>query len=435
MGKLSIFQIVVLGTFSILILVGVGIFAAFGGLLGGASVGKVVIWGDIRSEAFTKIIDTMRTSDKSFEQVSYIEKDPSTYESELLNAMASGQAPDLFLISEEQLVSFADKVATIPYGSFSQGSFVSSYIGESQILLTPEGTLGLPFVIDPLVMYWNRDLFASAGLPKAPELWNDFLDIAPKITSLDVGSNVRRSAVALGEWQNINNAKAILSTLFMQAGDAIVVRNQEGALRSVFGTFPDGGSSNHPASSALRFYTEFANPSKSTYSWNRALPPDDEAFSAGVTAVYFGFASEYPDLLRRNPNLSVGVSLMPQLSSGGANLTFGRMQALSVPRAALNQNGALTIAKKLTSPAGVALVSQQLGLPPVRRDVPVDTSGNAAAGVFVASSLIARTWLDPAPAETDALFETMIESVVSGASTPAEAVAEVGSALQQLIGF
>ena len=213
MGHLSTFQFIVLGVFSTLILVGVGIFAAFGGLLGGGAVGPVVVWGTIPSDQFTKVIDTLRTSDKSFEQVSYVQKDSSSYHAELLNAMASGQSPDLFLVSQEHLLVFADKVLTIPYSAVSQGEMVNSYINEAQLLLTPQGSLGLPYTIDPLVMYWNRDLFAAAGLPQAPQFWNDFLEIAPKITSLDQGSNVRKSAVAMGEWQNVNNAKAILSAL------------------------------------------------------------------------------------------------------------------------------------------------------------------------------------------------------------------------------
>ncbi|MBX4192084.1 extracellular solute-binding protein [Candidatus Parcubacteria bacterium] len=434
MGNLSTFQIVVLGVFSVLILVGVGIFAAFGGLLGGASVGKVVVWGTMNEEDVGKVIDTLRINDKSFEQVSYVEKDPLNYKQELVSAMAAGTAPDLFLISQEDLVTFEDKVLTIPYSVVSQNAIVNQFVDESRLLLTDKGSLGLPFTIDPLVMYWNRDLFATAGLAQAPQYWNDFLEISPKITSLDQGSNVRRSAVALGEWQNVVNAKAILSALFLQAGDYIVVRGGDGKLVSVFGTTPENAAAN-PAASALRFYTEFANPSKTTYSWNRAMPKSTDAFTAGDTAVYFGFASEYKQLLKKNPNLNVGVAVVPQLQGNTTSITSGNMLALSIPKVAVNPNGALIIAQKLTSQQGIAIISQQIGLPPARRDVPVETSNNAAAAVFVQSSLIARSWLDPDPVRTNDYFKTMIESVVSGRNTPAETVAEVASELQQLVGF
>jgi hypothetical protein len=68
----------------------------------------------------------------------------------------------------------------------------------------------------------------------------------------------------------------------------------------------------------------------------------------------------------------------------------------------------------------------------VRRDVSVDTSSNAAMAVFVESSLIAHAWLDPSPAQTDTIFQNMIEQVLSGATAPAGAVAEGSQALTQL---
>ncbi len=201
--------------------------------------------------------------------------------------MASGAAPDLFLVTQEQLGQFSDKVVTIPYGTVSQSQFVSSFIDEGQLFLTPQGSLALPFTIDPLVMYWNRDIFAGAGVASAPAYWNDFLTLAPKMYSANSSQNITRSAVALGAWSNVAHAKEILSTLFMQAGEAITGRNTQGALIPLFGQTPTNMTGN-PAESALRFYTEFGNPSKTTYSWNRSLPQSDEAFTVGKLGVYFG---------------------------------------------------------------------------------------------------------------------------------------------------
>ena len=68
----------------------------------------------------------------------------------------------------------------------------------------------------------------------------------------------------------------------------------------------------------------------------------------------------------------------------------------------------------------------------MRRDVRVDTSGNAAAAAFVESSLIARWWLEPSAKEADAAFAGMIESVVSGKVPPSGAIAEAAEALRVL---
>lgn len=429
---MSTFQIFVLGIFSALILIGVGVFAAFGGVLGGGSVGPVTIWGTLDKAAAEGVIEALKGANKALESVTYVEKTEATYKTELINAMASGSGPDLILLSGEDLTEFSDKVLTIPYGVVSQGSYLASYVDEAQLFLTPDGTLALPFTLDPLVMYWNRDLLASSGIASPPSLWSEFLTLAPKITSIDAGSRVQKSAVALGEWRNIPHAKDILATLFLQVGDTIVARDSAGAPLVTFTEEPDGAAAGR-AESALRFYTEFANPSKTSYSWNRGLPQADDAFVAGDVAMYFGFASEYARLAERNPNLRFGAALLPQIDKTSPRATFGRITGLAIPRSAANTEGALAVAQVLSGKSGVGLISGALSLPPVRRDVAVDTAGNATAGVFVQSALIARGWLDPAPGKTDPVFQTMIESVVSGKLTPAGAVDEGAQALNELV--
>ncbi|HVU80304.1 MAG TPA: extracellular solute-binding protein [Candidatus Paceibacterota bacterium] len=429
---MSTFQIAVLGIFSSLILVGVGVFAAFGGVLGGGSIGPVTIWGTLDQQTMQGLIEALRTTDKGLESVTYVQKSAASYEADLVNAMASGAGPDLYLLSGDEVLSFADKTLTIPFSAVSQGSYLSSFVDEAQIFLTPQGALALPFTLDPVVMYWNRDLFASAGVASPPSLWSEFLTLAPKITSLDANSTLRKSAVALGEWRNIPHAKDILAGLFMQVGDSIVARQGDGTPAVVLGG-ESVNSGGNPAESALRFYTEFANPTKTSYSWNRSLPSAPDAFVSGDVAMYFGFASEYASIAQRNPNLRFAAALLPQISQGAGRVTYGSITGLAVARTSKNPQGALEVAEKLSGKDGIGLISGALSLPPVRRDVGVDTAGSATAGVFVQSGLIARGWLDPNPRESDSVFQTMIESVVSGKAPPATAVAEGAQALSELL--
>lgn len=433
MGEMqtSNFQIIVLGVSAALILVGIGVFASFGGFFGAKSVGKVVIWGAVDSGVMQNALDNLRSEDKAFQGVTYVEKDPATYNEVLINAMAKGAAPDLFMLGNSDLNSFSDKILTIPYSAVSQSSYLSSFVAEGQIFLTSQGAYALPFILDPLVMYWNTDLFAGAGLGSAPKYWNDFLSLAPKITSLDSGSNLKRSAVALGQWQNVNHAKEILSTLFMQAGDNIVSRSSDGTIRVVFGNTP-GGYPTNPAESALRFYTEFTNPSKTSYSWNKALPKASSAFESGDLAVYFGFASEYRGIASLNPNLHFAAAVVPQIEGNNTKITYGSLVGLSIPKGAKNAQGALDIARKLSGASASGLISKALALPSARRDIVPDTRANAAADIFQQSALIARAWLDPSPQETNAIFKTMIESVVSGKSQPGEAVNNAAQELSRL---
>ena len=428
---MSTFQLAVISIFVAFIVIGVGAFALFGGVFGGGGIGAVTVWGTMPQETGDYLLDSLRSADKSLQDVSYIEKGAGSYESTMLNAMASGAAPDLFLVTQEQLGQFSDKIITIPYGTVSQSQFTSSFVDEGQLFLTPQGSLALPFMIDPLVMYWNRDLFGSAGIASAPVYWNDFLTLAPKMYSANSSQNITRSAVALGAWSNVAHAKEILSTLFIQAGEPIISRNAQGALIPVFGNTPSNTAGN-PAESALRFYTEFGNPSKTTYSWNRSLPRSDEAFIAGSLGVYFGFASEYRTLGERNPNLRFAVAVMPQLQVGSKS-TYGKITALAIPRAARNVAGAASVAQKLTGASAAAALAAYTGMPSARRDVVLDTSASSVSDVFAQSALIARGWVDPSQRETDAVFKTMIESVVSGAGEPSGAVSEAAQEFVRLV--
>ncbi len=421
MPNTSTFQILVLTIFGVFIVVGVGVFAAFGGFLGGSPTGPVLIWGTLDSASMTNTVETLRAQDKTFESVTYVEKDEAGYETELLNALASGTGPDLLILSSGDMQSFRDKVQVISYGAVSQNSFTSSFIDEARMLLTSQGALGLPFLADPLLMYWNTDLYAAAGIAQAPRYWTELNDAAPKMTALDSGKNVKKSAVALGTWNNIRNAKAILTMLIMQAGDPIVAADAQGNPQPVLGATPSSAAEN-PAASALRFYTQFGNPTQSVYSWNRSLSPDADAFAAGDLATYFGFASELRTIAARNPNLRFSVAVIPQIQAASVRLTAGNMLVLAIPKSSHNPSGALAVALGLASSRGNTAASSNLLLPSVRRDLLGDDAASSAGTVINRSTLVSRSWLDPSPQKTDAIFKTMIESVTSGAAEPSEAV-------------
>ncbi len=412
-SKFSTFQLLITAFFGLCIVAGVAAFAVFGGSRGSRDVGRVVIWGTVEDHVMSEILTEMTGSDSSFQTVTYVHKDPATYNADLLQAIASGKSPELLMLSDDQAVSFADKILPIPYSTVSQRSFDDSFIDEAALFERGDGLTGMPIVIDPLVMYYNRDIFAAAGVPSFPKTWTDVQTIVPKMTSLDAKSDVKRSAVALGSYDNVAHAKEILAALFFQVGENIVQKDSAGAYASVFGSIEQGAIEN-PAESVVRFYTGFTNPVQSVYSWNRALPNSLNAFVAGDLGMYFGRASEYKTILTRNPNLNFGVAPMPQTDNTKTRVTYGRMYMLAVPRGSENVFGGTTIAVKLAGQQGAGLFASKLGLPPVRRDLLADVPEDSVQSVFADSALISRSWYDPNPTLTESIFKRMIESTVSG---------------------
>lgn len=421
MKDTSIFQIVILTLCAVFMLAGIGVFAHYSNGGAAKSVGTVVIWGTMSSDAMNAVLNDLRTQNKdAYPQVTYVQKDADTYEQNIVDAIASGHSPDLALVSQEDLLPLSGKLQLIPYGSISKSTFESTFVDEGQLFESQSGVYAVPFLVDPLVLYWNRDIFAAAGIAQPPAHWSDVLNDAPQITTTDRSVNVTRSTIAMGSWQNVHDAKAVLSSLVMQAGDPIVTQGAQGP-QPVFGRAPANAAEN-PAESAVRFYTDFANPSKTTYSWNRSLPDSQNAFLAGMLGMYLGFASEDRDLTNRNPNLRFAMALLPQATGTNTSVTYGRLWGFAVPRGSANPNGALAVAEAFAGSDADAAAASQTGTAPALRSLAVPVADDAVATVLNQSALIARGWLDPAPAQTDAIFSTMVSSIASGANTPADAV-------------
>jgi len=417
---MTVFQVVVIGIFVILAIIGVLVFSGVGGLGDdNQRIGNVEIWDTIPHQIIDQMISELNSGNGRFDGVEYVEKDEETYEEEFVQALAAGVGPDLFLLEQDRIIKNQDKIIEIPYDTISERDFKNTFIEEGEMYLTGGGVLGLPFTIDPMVMYWNRDIFQSAGIANQPEFWDELFVLSPKITQRDTASNIIRSFAALGEFTNVENAKEILSAFIIQSGNRIIIPTANG-FESIINEKLDFATP--PAEAAVRFYTEFSNPIKSVYSWNKSLPNSKQLFTAGDLAIYFGFASELSEILRSNPNLNLNVSPLPQLRDSDTKITYGKMSAFAIPKNSQNQAGALSTGLALTSLENIMHSSVSLDLPPVRRDALVNKPTDAISSVFYDSALMSKSWFDPDSDETDDIFKNMVESVTSGRARLGEAI-------------
>lgn len=432
MHNLTTFQVTILVGFVVAALVGAALFALGIGPGEKNVVGSVLIWGTVEKESMESLLQSLRTEDARFREVTYVQKDPRTYSSEFVDALAAGRGPDLFILPEENLYDHRDKIFFIPFEAYSERQFKDAYAEAGEVYLAPAGIAGIPLTIDPLVMYWNRDIFADAAIAQPPRYWDEFFtNVVPKITQRDQSSNILRSFIAFGEYRNVTHAKDILSALMLQTGNPIVFKNETGQVRSVLSNTFD--QAEPPAEAALRFYTQFSNPTKAVYSWNRSLPDARQSFLAGDLALYFGFASEYEKLRQANPNLNFDVAVMPFSRDTTRRATLGHVLALSIPRGSLNPLGAMETALALGSTARVQELASYLQIPPARRDLLSAPPNDSVQEIFYQSAIIARAWLDPNDAATEGVFQRMIEGYVSGRLRLNQAVQTANDELEQLL--
>lgn len=432
MKNLSVFQVILLAVFGALAISGILIFALVVGAGRGNTLGPIVIWGTLDAGPFSTVLRQAVENESRLSQVTYVEKDPATYAQDLTEALASGQGPDLFLLRQDYVVRDAGKVVPIPYDFLSAAQFEETFLEAARPYLASSGVLGVPIVVDPMIMYWNRDILSSAGLAKAPQYWDEFSDIAQKTVRRDETGTIRTAAVAFGEYANVDHAKALLSLLILQAGGAITQKDSTGRLVPALSA-RTAGSTSQVTESALRFYTEFADPSKADYSWNRSLPGSRAAFASGDLALYFGYASEAKTVARTNPNLNFAIAPMPQVRSSNRATNVARVYALAIARTSKKPQAAMTAASLIGDTSIARALSITLGIPAARRDV-LSEKGEDDNELFEREALVARSWIDPDAEKTETIFRDMIESVTSGSARLSEAVGRADQQIAQIIG-
>ena len=421
---MSKFQIITVAIFVICAIAGVVAFATFKGSRGVAELPQLSIWGTFPASAFDSYVEKINTDKGLALKISYTEIPESSFDKIFIEALARGQGPDAVLISQDLLFKHQDKVIPIPYTTLSQGDFKNTFIQQAELYLSTNGTLALPFTVDPLVMYWNRDSFTNAGLASYPLYWDEFTNLNSKLTSKDINSNIRKSAIAMGEFSNISHAREILGTLFLQAGNPVTYRDSDTTIASALGSRTFVGL---PTSvPALNFFTQFSNPSNVNYSWNRSLSDSRTSFLSGNLATYFGFASELKDLRSKNPNIDFDVAPIPQIRpKTGSNLnraTYGMMYGFSIVRSSANSMATFTVLSSLLDSSALSDLVSMSYLPPVRRDMIGAGTTDQYLKIFYNSALISKGWLDTNKTETSNIFQNIVESVTSGRSSSNDAL-------------
>jgi len=423
----KILSVVFGGIIIIAVLLFSGLIPGTSGIGGKRAVAvPLTIWGTFSEAAMSPIVSGFN-NDKALEtlyKISYVYKEPESFESELLNALASGTGPDIFFVNQETLLNQINKIYEWPYEYYPERTFKDSFVEEGELFLLPEGVAAVPYVIDPVVMYWNRDLFNEKSIARAPITWNEFQDNAKQMTMLDISKNIIFSGAAMGEFSNIKNAKEILVILMMQTG-AKINSVSDGMLTSSWGD-------DEQIQNAVDFFGRFSSIRADSYSWNRALPEASEMFTAGTLAMYFGFGSELNYIKNKNPHLNFDIALVPQIGGGRVTATFGKMYGLAVAKNSVNKSAAMGAILQLTGSVYGKTFSENSVYSSARRDLVAESTANADKIVLNKAAVQAKGWLDPNTEATYTIFKNMVESISSGRSKIPQAVSEMQSKFNQV---
>lgn len=424
------FQYIVVGVFIVLAIIAVIVFALYRASTSSTTSTSVTIWGTIDASAVSSILSQAAQKAPGLKGASYKQIDSSSYIETLTQAFAEGRGPDLYIVDESQLWGEFPKLTPISYQTMTERQFRDTFFDGAELFLFGNGIMGIPFAADPLVLYWNKDLFADAGLVAPPTYWDELFTLASKLTKRTDDNKITQSAIALGSYDNVTHAKEILSALLFAAGSPISFWNQSGLTVSLSSAL---GNNGNPGEAALRFFTEFSNPIKTAYSWHKAMPYAKDAFLSGDLAMYVGYASEATELRKTNPNLNFDMAMLPQSRMAARRTTYARMYALVIPKSAKSPTASYQIAQTFAGAWAAGTLTQTLGLAPVRRDLLAVKQTSAYWDTTYQSAIISKGWIEPSIRGVSTAFARMVDDVTSGRSNPASAVSTAEQELKHLL--
>lgn len=362
------------------------------------------------------------------------------FDSRLVNALADDVAPDIVSIQNTALRQYGSRLMPMPAsvtvanitikGKYAKEPVVTI---ETNTMPTPRGVqnnlvtavgedviidgrlYGLPLAVDTLSLYYNKDLLDQAGIPVAPQTWTDFFDAVKQVTKFDDEGNILQSAVALGTSKNIPNAFDILSMLMLQNNVVLTSGSQV--------TFADGinRSENHPTLQALRFYTDFAQPTKEVYTWNNKQGDALDAFVRGESAFYFGFAYDKDRIRARAPQMNLEVLPAPQLNASRPE-NIANYWVQTVIKKTKHPDEAWDFIRFITNLENVKTYVDKTGqVSPYRVHI-AEQQKDEIIGPFAAQALFAKNWYrGKSIAATRKAFTDMIDQYVQPYDGPEKA--------------
>ncbi|MBC7541282.1 MAG: sugar ABC transporter substrate-binding protein [Candidatus Sericytochromatia bacterium] len=250
---------------------------------------------------------------------------PGDYPTKIDTMMAGKLAPDLFLLSHEYLPSYAAIGALADLDSAIRSDpkiDLADYYPAAQDTSQWNGHYyGLPFVMMPIVLYYNKTLFDKADVPypDGTMTWATFRDTARKLTWKEASGRTVQWGFLQYTWPPLP------IWIWQNGGDVLDTTRSHP-------TFDDPKTVE-----ALTFVqdlvvTDKVSPASGTVSQMGA----DELFKSGRIAMFFGGASDDKDQI---PGMPVGTTVLPK---GRQRATFAWMGHLVVSSQSKHQALAYT---------------------------------------------------------------------------------------------
>lgn len=267
-------------------------------------------WAGVDESAELQLIlDEINTGNDVFQIVH--EPIPADYYTVVQTQLAGGEGADLYWMDQNHMALASEGVFTdltecvADAAPNTAGDLSDYYPGILAVNEFEGGVYGLPWIAQPVVMFYNRDLFDAAGLdyPQEGWTWTDFWDMGTALTQDTDGDG------ETDQWGFTSNGWPPPFIFIWQAGGELINAD-----------FTEAPIDSSQFIEGFEFYLQISyNPEFSPSREIIAEQGFSEMFVAGRVAMFMGGAA---DDLDRREGLNVGVIHVPAHPETGSITTF-----------------------------------------------------------------------------------------------------------------
>ncbi|WP_448059233.1 ABC transporter substrate-binding protein [Cellulomonas hominis] len=345
----------------------------------------------------------------------------------LLTSLTSPDGPQIVAMSASNLPQYAAKGALAPLdGFYADDTYMDTSVlapAAIEASVFDGVNYGVPLNISTMMLYWNKDMFAAAGLDpeQPPTTWDEFAEMAKSLT-VDENNDGKpeQYAIALADHETV----AMYQPLLWNNGGGVV--SDDGTTSIV----------DSPESlAALQYWVDLVRDQKVS-PIGLAGADADKLFQTGKAAMEI--VGPWMTTGFDEAGLNYGLARPFAGPTGQDTLadvvTFG----VNAQASAAQQDAAQTFFAYWNSVESQTTWADGSGFPPTRTDIPADSLANPYSAKFGAPELLnnSKVYLAGVPNAatiTDSIFYPALQRVLNGDGDLTEVFTQASKDIQAAI--
>ena len=394
----------------------------------------LTVWGTFETTANMAPLLTAYQKVNPNATIIYKVKNYDTYEQDLIQAFASGTAPDVFEIHNDWLPKYQQYMSPAPATVINAKQLSENFVDVVSKDFTGSDSkiYGLPISIDTLALYYNKSILGSVGIATPPQTWDQLRADSKLIAKQDSTGYFTRSGVGMGTTSNIERPEDILYLLMLQNG-AVPYLSDHSSTTLDKSIQDSTGNQVYPATGAIHFYTDFSNSASPYYTWNGRSNYVSDAFANGQLGFMYGYEYERDIIASKAPNLNYGIAQVPQPNLSQNPVDFASYWGFGVSKQSKDTADSWSFINAITQKTTLEAYYAGNPLPSPRRDIIQEQENDPNIGVFAYEALNAKSLWKKDTQKTDKIFTNLIDNVSIHGMTIQDALSNTVQQLNSML--